>query len=142
MPISAVMAEPARAVIIMAVSTGPSSMISERETSDPTAPAAPNCHQSVIGLQAQHHTVKQVTSMMMVMELAPMLICLLNDTGKLIASGDTSHCLKQKNCGGSQAADPGDHRPAGGGKGPQSQRSAFVIDFVFVFTGHSGGKSP
>jgi len=43
MPISAVMAEPARAVIIMAVSTGPSSMISERETSDPTAPAAPNC---------------------------------------------------------------------------------------------------
>ncbi len=42
MPISAAMAEPARAVIMMAVSTGPISMISERETSEPTAPCAPN----------------------------------------------------------------------------------------------------
>ena len=40
--VRAVIAEPARAVIMMAVRSGPNSMISERETREPTAPDAPN----------------------------------------------------------------------------------------------------
>jgi len=65
----------------------------------------------VIGLQAQHHTGKQAHQHDDGDGAGADVICLLNDTGKLIASGDTGHCQKQKNCGGSQAADPGDHRP-------------------------------
>ena len=42
MPISAVIEEPARAVTMIAVSTGPSSLIRERATAEPRTPADPN----------------------------------------------------------------------------------------------------
>jgi hypothetical protein len=41
-PISAAMPEQARAVTMMAVSTGPISLTRERDTADPRAPTEPN----------------------------------------------------------------------------------------------------
>ena len=55
LPISAVMADPARAVIMMAVSTGPSSRISERNQGAEGSLRAER-HQRVVRLQAQHHS--------------------------------------------------------------------------------------
>ena len=41
MPISAVMADPARAVIMIAVSTGPNSRMIDRATAEPSSPTDP-----------------------------------------------------------------------------------------------------
>ncbi len=58
-PISAVVAEPARPVASSAVSTGPSSRISDRPTTAPSESLGAEAHQGVVALQPEHHADRQ-----------------------------------------------------------------------------------
>ena len=89
-PISAVIAEPARPMTIRAVRTGPSSRMRERATTDPRSPSAPNFWSVWNPWIARTIPVKDAVRMMTKSDLTPTKwICSTIFPGRY---GGTKHC--------------------------------------------------
>ena len=96
MPISAVMAEPARAVIMMAVRTGPSSRMRESATSVPSDAFRAEFDQGVVGLKAEDHAGEQADQEDDQGGRGPDVIDLLENLGAAAWAGRSWNARKRK----------------------------------------------